>query len=146
MNPEQWRQARQIFEEALDTKPASREAFVRESCHGDQRLFEEVASLLASYDQADDVFLNPVIEGVAAADTSKGRQLGPYRILHRLGQGGMGRSIWPSAADEQFRKRVAVKLVRRGMTTVTSCGASATSVRCWPFSIIPTSSSCWTRA
>ena len=114
MNPEQWRQARQIFEEALDHSASSRETFVREACQGDQRLFEEVASLLASYDDADDAFLNPVIEGVATTDRMEGRELGPYRILHRLGQGGMGAVYLAERADEQYRRRVALKLVRPG--------------------------------
>jgi serine/threonine-protein kinase len=114
MNPEQWHQARQIFEEALDREASAREAFVREACQGDQRLFEDVASLLASYDQADDAFLNPVIEGIAATDRLEGRQLGPYRILHHLGHGGMGAVYLAERADDQFRRRVALKLVRPG--------------------------------
>lgn len=114
MSPDQWREARQIFEEALDKEPAAREAFVRESCKDNQRLFEEVASLLASYDQADDIFLNPVIEGVTQTDRLEGRQLGPYRTLHRLGQGGMGAAYLGERADDQFRRRVAIKLIRPG--------------------------------
>ncbi len=114
MTPEQWRQARQLFEDALDHEPAAREAFVRESCGEDRRLFEEVASLLASYDKADDVFLNPVIEAITTPDRFEGRQLGPYRILHRLGHGGMGAVYMAERADDQFRRRVAVKLVRPG--------------------------------
>jgi len=114
MSPEHWRQARQIFEEALDTDTGAREAFVRQACHDDQRLFEEVASLLASHDAADDAFLNPVIEGVTQPDRLEGRQLGPYRLLHRLGQGGMGAVYLAERADDQFRRRVAVKLVRPG--------------------------------
>src|SRR5690349_14095863 len=114
MSPELWRQARQIFEEALDHSPATRQAFVRDSCKGDQRLYEEVASLIASHDQADDIFLNPVIEGVTQTDRMEGRELGPYRILHRLGQGGMGAVYLAERADDQFRRRVAVKLVRPG--------------------------------
>jgi serine/threonine protein kinase len=114
MSPEQWRQARQIFEEALDHPASARETFVREACKGDQRLFEEVASLLASNDLADDGFLNPVIEGVTTTDRLEGRQLGPYRILHRLGQGGMGAVYLAERADEQYRRRVALKLVRPG--------------------------------
>lgn len=114
LSPEHWREARQIFEDALDQEPATRDAFVREACQGDEKLFAEVATLLASYDQADDIFLNPVIEGVRTVDRLEGRQLGPYRILHRLGQGGMGAVYLAERADDQFRRRVAVKLVRPG--------------------------------
>lgn len=95
-------------------EPAAREPFVRQSCEGDQRLFEEVSSLLASYGEADDLFLNPVIEGVTRRDLLEGRQLGQYRILRRLGQGGMGAVYLGERADDQFRRRVAIKLMRPG--------------------------------
>jgi tetratricopeptide (TPR) repeat protein len=114
LSPEHWRQARHIFEEALDLEPAARESFIRSSCKDDQRLFEEVASLLASYEQADEGFLNPVIEGITSVDRLEGRQVGPYRVLHRLGQGGMGAVYLAERADDQFRRRVAIKLVRPG--------------------------------
>ncbi len=87
---------------------------MREACQGDEKLFAEVATLLASYDQADDIFLNPVIEGVRTVDRLEGRQLGPHRILHRLGQGGMGAVYLAERTDDQFRRRVAVKLARPG--------------------------------
>jgi serine/threonine protein kinase len=114
MNPEQWRQAKHIFEQALDRAPGAREAFVRETCGENRELFEEVASLLASHEEAGDVFLSPLIETTDGADRFEGRQLGPYRILHRLGHGGMGAVYLAERADEQFRRRVAVKLVRPG--------------------------------
>ena len=114
MSPEQWRQARRIFEDALDRAPGERDAFLREACTGKPELLEEVASLLASHDQAGDIFLSPVIEAASAADRFEGRELGPYRVLHRLGHGGMGAVYLAERADEQFRRRVAIKLVRPG--------------------------------
>ena len=40
------------------------------------------------------------------------RRVGPYRILRELGQGGMGTVYLAARADEQFRKRVALKVIR----------------------------------
>jgi serine/threonine protein kinase len=114
MSPEEWRLVRCIFEEALDRAPDAREAYVREACGGNQELFEEVASLLSSHDLAGDVFLSPVIETVTGTDRFEGRELGPYRVLHRLGRGGMGAVYLAERADEQFRRRVAVKMVQPG--------------------------------
>lgn len=113
MSPELWRQARKVFEDALDREPAERGAFVDEACLGDPQLLAEVSSLLASHDQADDVFLSPIIDAVVL-DRFEGRNLGPYRVLHRLGHGGMGAVYLAERADEQFRRRVAVKLIRPG--------------------------------
>jgi serine/threonine-protein kinase len=40
------------------------------------------------------------------------RRIGPYKLIRELGRGGMG-TVWLAArADEQFEKRVAVKVVR----------------------------------
>ncbi len=72
-----------------------------------------MVSLLASHDEAGDFFLSPVVEATGA-DRFEGRQLSPYRILHRLGHGGMGAVYLAERSDEQFRRRVAIKLVRPG--------------------------------
>jgi len=40
------------------------------------------------------------------------RRIGPYKLIRELGRGGMG-TVWLAArADEQFEKRVALKVVR----------------------------------
>jgi serine/threonine protein kinase len=114
MSPEAWRQAKHIFEQALDQESGARDAFIRQSCAGDPALYEEVASLLASHEEAGDAFLSPLIEA-SDTDRMEGRQLGPYRILHRIGHGGMGAVYLAERADEQFRRRVALKLVRPGL-------------------------------
>jgi serine/threonine protein kinase len=44
-----------------------------------------------------------------------GRRIGPYRILRELGHGGMGAVYLAERADQQYEKRVAIKLLRRGM-------------------------------
>ena len=46
-----------------------------------------------------------------------GRRLGAYRIEREIGRGGMGAVYEAVRADNEFRKRVAIKLVKRGMDT-----------------------------
>src|SRR5262249_34948478 len=42
-------------------------------------------------------------------------RIGPYRLIRELGSGGMGSVYLAERADGQYRKKVAIKLIRRGM-------------------------------
>ena len=48
---ERWQQIESLFQEALQRGSAEREAWLREACHGDDGLRDEVASLLANHDE-----------------------------------------------------------------------------------------------
>ena len=50
-----------------------------------------------------------------AEDPMVGRQLGAYKIVRRIGQGGMAAVFLASRADDEYRKQVAVKLVQPGL-------------------------------
>ena len=45
----------------------------------------------------------------------EGQRLGPYRILRKLGSGGMGDVYLAERADEEYQQQVAIKLVRAGV-------------------------------
>ena len=45
-----------------------------------------------------------------------GRLIGPYRLLQRLGEGGMG-EVWLAEQQEPVRRKVALKLIKRGLDT-----------------------------
>ncbi|HKK08090.1 MAG TPA: serine/threonine-protein kinase [Gemmatimonadota bacterium] len=55
-------------------------------------------------------------EGAAPGDRS-GERVGPYRLLERLGRGGMATVYLAERVDGQWEERVAVKVVRRGIDT-----------------------------
>jgi len=46
-------------------------------------------------------------------DPMLGRRIGPYRLTQRLGEGGMG-VVYLAVRDDEFKRRVAIKLVRMG--------------------------------
>jgi len=121
MTPERWQQVKQIFQSALERKPAERSAFVAQVCGHDAVLRSEVESLISSHYQAGDSFEAVAAEAATEmlADDRAGRivgnQIGHYQVLSRIGRGGMGEVFL--AEDTILGRRVAVKLLRGEFTT-----------------------------
>ena len=119
ISAERWSRVKELFEAALERDPAERPGFLAAACAGDDELRREVEALLAA-DRETDSFLEepaPALFGLVVGDTDPalGHRIGPYRILREIGRGGMGVVYEAERADLQFRKRVAIKLIRRGM-------------------------------
>jgi ligand-binding sensor domain-containing protein len=55
MTPERWREVERIFHCALEKAPEERKAFIVKACAGDPELLEEVQSLLACNEEAEDI-------------------------------------------------------------------------------------------
>ena len=53
MSPTRLERVRQLFEDALDRDPATRDAFLAEAAAGDDALRHEVATLLAALERGD---------------------------------------------------------------------------------------------
>jgi tetratricopeptide (TPR) repeat protein/tRNA A-37 threonylcarbamoyl transferase component Bud32 len=120
-----WDRAQAVFALALDRAPAERGLFVAQACGGDTELLEEVESLLAhdigvTRDMGEDR-LEGVFRFAAAALIDEGsligKRVGSYRIEAELGHGGMGTVYLAVRADDEFRKKVAIKVVKWGMDT-----------------------------
>ncbi len=122
MIAERWRRVEELFAGAVALAPPARSGFLAERCGDDVGLREEVERLLAA-DGAAGEFLAETVEGGArawageAVRTEVGRRIGPYRLEREIGRGGMSSVYLAVRADDEFRRRVAVKLVRRGMDT-----------------------------
>ncbi len=61
MNPERWRQIRNIFDGALERAPDERSRFLDKVCANDDEVRREVESLLASLDSAESFMEMPAV-------------------------------------------------------------------------------------
>lgn len=123
---ERWIATKTVFNAALELRTAERIDFVRAMCAGDDVLRDEVASLLARHASAGDFLDEATRERLRAgighpgehqAGLQPGARLGAYRVVREIGRGGMGTVYLAERADAAFEKRVAIKLVTRGMDT-----------------------------
>ncbi len=103
MTSDEWRQAAALLEGALAKPPATRRSWV-EATAPTQEVCAEVCSLLDARER-------PGVP-VDADMPGEGRTIGAYRLLRRIGQGGMG--VVFEAEDTRLRRRVAVKMLLLG--------------------------------
>ncbi len=114
---ERWQEVKRVLDEALDQPPAERQAFLLEACGEDRLLRRQVESFLETDEESTDFLVRPIfaLRGDVGPGSDDGRRIGPYRLVHELGRGGMG-AVWlGERADREIEQRVAVKLLKRGM-------------------------------
>ena len=98
--------AKELFLAAVERPPADRAAFIDEACTGDEALRRELESLLAYHD-AEETTEPPQEE---PERFSPGQVIvGRYRMVTRIGRGGMG-DVW-RADDLTLQMPVAVKVI-----------------------------------
>jgi serine/threonine protein kinase len=121
MADDRQRRIRKLFELALELPPVSRGAFLDESCAGDDALRREVEALLAADEEVEPDALRPTeIETAIAGRVSAGSsadehdRIGPYRLMRKIGEGGMG-VVWEAEQERPIRRKVAIKLVKHGL-------------------------------
>jgi eukaryotic-like serine/threonine-protein kinase len=125
VTPERWARVREIFDGALERPAQDRAAYLRVLCAGDDEIRRDVEGLLASHDSSMDFLETPAVNlsqalsstGANGEDSEypAGYRLGPYQFERRIGRGGMG-SVWLATRfDPEFNRKVAIKMVKRGM-------------------------------
>jgi eukaryotic-like serine/threonine-protein kinase len=111
-----------IFFAAL-AKPtmAERQAFLDQACAGNDELRQSVERMLAAQAHAGSFLEQPAIERPQTAAFSAGpepigTQIGPYKLLQQIGEGGMG-TVYMAEQSEPVHRKVALKIIKLGMDT-----------------------------
>jgi serine/threonine-protein kinase len=116
MDEQRWQQIQDVFSRAVDLPREAQHSAVEEICAGDESLRSEVLEMLA-----EDAVANPLLDAsldeTARAVLDFGplpsmikREIGPYRLLSLLGEGGMGVVYLAERTD--IGGKVAIKLLR----------------------------------
>ena len=109
-----------IFMAALEHgSQLERQAYVESACKGDPRLCRRVLELLGSHEASHgplDVppsdICAPTIGRPQLVDI--GTQIGPYKLLQEIGEGGMG-IVYMAEQTKPVERRVALKIIKPGM-------------------------------
>ena len=123
MTPARWVQLKEIFHTAMELQPVERRAFLLERCGGDAEMLRELERLMESHDEAGDFIEQPALAPASeilptdASSVWAGQKIGQYRVEREIGRGGMGLVLLGVRDDDQFKKSVAIKILRRGMDT-----------------------------
>jgi len=121
---EHWQRIEQIYNEAIACEVAQRSAVLDRTCGNDESLRREVESLLKYSQRAEPALEKPALEILAAelasdlssqptaAEKMIGARIGQYKIIAKLGAGGMGDVYRAVRSDEAYQQQVALKLLR----------------------------------
>jgi serine/threonine-protein kinase len=110
-----WSRLEDVFAEVAALPEGERDRRLAELCGRDLELRSEIASLLAADASAGDFLERSPIPADAAPPPSSalGLRLGPWRVVSRLGQGGMADVYLGARDDGEFHRQVAVKIFRQ---------------------------------
>ncbi|MHC4416772.1 MAG: protein kinase domain-containing protein [Planctomycetota bacterium] len=114
---ERYKRAKKLFLAVCDLDATERAAALEKECGDDAELRGDVESLLAHHDAPTAAIADTGPEISRGEEAGEPRRIGPYRLIRELGRGGMGVVYLGIREDDQFKRRVAIKVLKRGMDT-----------------------------
>jgi eukaryotic-like serine/threonine-protein kinase len=109
----------EIFNKARHIEAGeTRRLYLEQACGGNQALYGRLEALLHVYDQ-EGSFLELPAEGLPAGARARntegpGMQIGPYKLLELIGEGGFGK-VFMAEQLRSVRRKVALKVLKPGM-------------------------------
>jgi len=120
MDAQTWERVQDLFGKAADLPAAARKAFLDRETADDASLRSEVEGLLGHDRHSQQRIQDAIVEVVEALPVAEvetedwtGRMVGAYRIVREIRQGGMGSVFEAIRDDDEFQKRVAIKVATR---------------------------------
>jgi tetratricopeptide (TPR) repeat protein len=141
MNRARWQKVESIFQGALERPLTARSAYLDEACAGDRALRAEVEGLLEEHATEPEFMQAPLLEpardlppisltpnsGQSGGHTGghddgqtggqENARIGQYRIIRKLGAGGMGKVYLAMHEGPGFERAVALKVIHDGLDT-----------------------------
>jgi serine/threonine protein kinase len=109
-----WARVEALFHEALKIDDEyRRDDFLRQRCGDDVSLYRDVVTLLTADAQTGDA-IGQAVRGAAEMveiEAFLGRSVGPWRVVRKIGHGGMGTVYLAERADDSYQARVALKVL-----------------------------------
>jgi len=105
---------RELFDRLVALPAADRVSFLTDACEGDPGLQDRMRKLLQGHDR-ESVLTDTTGVGSSPAATNP-EKIGPYYLLKRIGEGGMG-TVYAADQRSPIHRRVALKVIKPGMDT-----------------------------
>jgi serine/threonine protein kinase len=113
LTPDRWHRLDELFNAAIDLPYGEREALVARETATDPDLGRQLAGMLAHATTAGERIAGAIGAVAGSVDTAGewiGRRFGPYRVVREIGRGGMGLVFEAVRDDDEYHKRVALKV------------------------------------
>ena len=126
MTEPDFEKVRKLFVTAQELDPVERAEFLDQMAGNDGALRAEVEALLAAAARDPDFLESPALGSefhslamdslLTAEEEKQLEQIGPYRILRPLGEGGFAR-VYLAEQSQPLKRQVAIKLLKPGVDT-----------------------------